>query len=363
MSVVSHYQQLHRIPEVSGQEHCTAQYIIRVLSEAGYIAKRIGDTGVIADLVSGAELPWLILRADMDALPIQEATGLPFASEHPGVMHACGHDAHCAMLLAAAQQLKGKKLPHNIRMVFQPAEETTLGAGMMIGQGIIPENTIACFAIHVWPGLEQGQLFTKPGALMASSDILSIRIMGSSAHCAQSHLGANALQTAVSIVSAFPEIREKAIDKRTLLFCGSVHSGSSHNIVPNAATISGTLRAFSAEDRRNIKQQLEQKSQDIAQMYKTTAVIEWDEGCPMVNNDPELIHQLQECDPTLNADTEATLAGEDFARFQEHAPGVMLWLGTGKTPPLHNNEFYVPEAVLAKGVAAWLNIAAHKWMK
>lgn len=357
----SYYRHLHKIPEGSGSEFLTSRFIAQCLSSFGYEPQCAGATTVYADLKTEDSLPWILLRADMDALPVAEQSGLPFSSEHPGWMHACGHDAHCAMLLEAAGTLFGRRLPHNIRFVFQSAEETTQGAIEAIQQGIVPENVIACFAFHVWPGIPMGVPATKNGALMASSDVYRVKIKGLSAHCAQRDKGADALQAAVHIVSKLPEIRACSSDPKTLLFCGSIHSGTSHNIVPEEASLYGTLRTFSAEDRECIIRRLRGAVEDAAIFYGTQATIEWEGGCPAVMNDPQLVRILEDVIPDVFHQGEATLAGEDFAYFQRYAPGVMLWLGTGDTPPLHNGKFYVPEEVLPIGVSIWLDIAGFDW--
>lgn len=359
----SFYRQLHKIPEGSGSEYLTSNYIAQNLILFGYEPHYAGSTTVYADLIADASLPWILLRADMDALPVTEQSGLPFSSEHPGWMHACGHDAHSAMLLAAAGSLYGKKLPHNIRFVFQSAEETTQGALEAIELGILPDQLISCFAMHVWPGVPYGVPATKSGALMASSDVFRIRIKGISAHCAQRDKGADALQTAVHIVSKLPEIRACSADPKTLLFCGSIHSGTSHNIVPEEASLYGTLRTFSAEDRDTIIQLLHSAAEDAAKLFGTQVSIEWEGGSPAVINDPQLVRILVDVIPGVSRQVEATLAGEDFSYFLRHAPGVMLWLGTGDTPPLHNGAFFVPEQLLPIGVSVWLDVARFDWSK
>jgi hippurate hydrolase len=262
----------------------------------------------------------------------------------------------------AAGQLYGKRLPQIIRFLFQSAAETTQGAAEAISNGVIPENLVACFAMHVWPGVAEGVAATTDGALMASSDVYRINIRGRSAHCAQSHNGADALQTAVRIAAKLPEIRDGAVDKKTILFCGSIHSGNSHNIVPDEASLWGTLRTFSVQDQENLKMRLEKETKEAAQIYGTQAAISWHGGCPAVINNAQLIFELQKCIPNLCTTAQPTLAAEDFALYQQYAPGVMLWLGTGDTPPLHNSAFYVPEAILPKGISMWVEIASHNWM-
>ena len=361
MDACSIYRQLHKTPELSGQEIQTAQQIENILRSAGYQPRRIGHTGVYADLVTDAGLPWLLLRADMDALPVQENSSVSFPSEHPGVMHACGHDAHCAMLLEAAARLRTKVLPQNIRFLFQPAEETTKGAAELIAAGAIPSNTHACFAMHVWPGIPKGLPATGPGALLASSDVYRIEIRGRSAHCAQRVKGADALQTAVEIAARLPSIEALAQGDGTLLFCGSIHSGSAHNVVPDEASLYGTLRTYRKESRQLIKAALEQATRENCTQFGTTAQVVWDGGCPAINNSPQLIEQLRQIEPTLRTDVVPTMAAEDFACYQEHVPGLMVFLGIGDVPPLHNPAFYVPEDSLPTGVSLWLNIAHHNW--
>lgn len=361
MDVVSVYRQLHAKPERSGEERLTSQYIRQALEQAGYEPHCVGAVGVYADLVSDPALPWLVLRADMDALPVQENSCAVCPSENRGVMHACGHDAHCAMLLGAAEQLRGQQLPQNIRFVFQPAEETTRGAAELIADGVMPKDVLACFAMHVWPGIDRGVVATRAGALMASSDVYDIRIQGRSVHCAQREKGADALRTAVEIAARLPAIEQADGDGNAVLFCGSIHSGNAHNVVPDEASLFGTIRTYSAAVRQKIKSRLEQTVADAAARFGTTARVIWDGGCPSVYNDARLIEQLRTLVPVLDENATPTLAAEDFACYLEYAPGVMLWLGIGDTPPLHNEAFYVPEQILPDGVALWVKLAARDW--
>ena len=360
-NALTYYRMLHRIPEQSGREYLTSEYISKFLSEYGYAPQQVGETGIYADLIIAPAFPWILLRADMDALPIQEQSNVPHPSKHPGWMHACGHDSHCAMLLDAAGQLLEKKLPHNVRFLFQSAEETTQGAAEAISKGVVPDNLLACFAIHVWPGIPEGTIATRCGALMASSDVYRIHIRGKSAHCAQSISGADALQTAIQIVSRLPQIRATAKNENTLLFCGSIHSGNSHNVVPDEASLWGTLRTFSEEDRISIKNSVSLAANEAARKFGTQAVLTWDGGCPAIDNSGDVIAVLRNHIPGLQEEAQPSLAAEDFAYYQRYAPGVMLWLGTGDTPPLHNGRFYVPEAVLPKGVSTWVDIASQDW--
>lgn len=360
-TVVDYYHYLHRYPEIALKETVTSAYIEQSLKDMGYSPKRYGETGVAADLVTDPALPWVILRADMDALPIVENSCVAMPSENPGMMHACGHDSHVAMLLGAAQELYGKKLPRNIRFVFQPGEEGTAGALVIINDGVIPENACACFAVHVWPGVPKGQLATRPGGLMAAADRMRLIIHGRSAHCGQQHLGADALRAAAEIVGKLPEVRALAEDQRTVLFCGSFHSGTSHNIVPDLAELHGTLRTYLPADQKLVKEKLAEMASAVAAKYGATAELRWESSSPAVINDAALVETLGTMIDDYCSDVEASLTGEDFSRYQEKMPGVMLWLGTGDTPPLHTPEFYVPEEILPIGVNFWVKVANHPW--
>lgn len=359
MSVIEHYKNLHKIPEMSEKEFKTSKYIYNALKSIGYSPFIVGDTGVYADLICGDDYPWVLLRADIDALPITEDSGVEYSSQNSGIMHACGHDAHSAMLLDTAKHLFGKTLHHNIRFVWQPAEEPTTGAIKIIGD-VIPKRLIACFAVHVWPQVPFGTAVTKSGALMASSDFAKLRFYGKAAHCSQQEKGNNALLSAVDMVSAFKEIKENIADDNALLFCGSIHSGIVHNIVPDFSEIFATIRTYSETQRNNIKEQLLKTANTIADNYGTRATLDFEGGCPPVLNDDSIVKILSE-EFGVKDNAVSTLAGEDFSYFGKYAPSCMIWLGIGDTPPLHNEKFYVPLDVLNIGVDLWVKIATYNW--
>ncbi len=359
MSAFEFYKRLHQMPELSEKEFQTCNYIFDILQNIGYSPTIVGNTGVFADLICDRNAPWILLRADIDALPINENSGVPYSSQNGGVMHACGHDAHTAMLLDAAKQLYSKKLSHNIRFVFQPAEETTTGAAKILND-VIPDNLIACFAMHVWPQVPLGTFVTKRGALMASSDFLKLKFFGKSSHCSQQEKGNNALLSAVDMVSALPDINKTATNDKAMLFCGSIHSGTLHNIVPDYSEIYGTIRTYSVEHRNSIKTLIKKTADDIAAKYGTNPDITYEGGCPPVYNDEKIVDILN-YDYGICDNATPTLAGEDFAFFGEYAPSCMLWLGIGDTPPLHNEKFFVPSEVLPIGVDLWIQIAKHNW--
>ncbi len=363
MAAQTHYEDLHRIPEVSGKEYKTAEYIHKMLQSFGYTPVRIAETGVYADLITDENAPWLLLRADIDALAITEETGLVYSSEHPGCMHACGHDAHSAMLLEAARILKNEKVPQNIRFLFQPAEETTKGAAEIIACGAMPENTAACFAMHLWPGVEKGRVTTSENAMMASSDVYRVRISGKSVHCAKRESGRDAMHTAVDIASALYAQSEILQKKDTILFCGSIHSGESHNVVPNSAELYGTIRTFSPAEQADCRAWLIKTCAAAAEKHGTTAEVIWDGGSPPLCGSKEIIHALQEIVPELDTDAVRTYAAEDFAEYLQYAPGVMLWVGIGDTQPLHSKDFVIPADILPAGVRIWTKIAMRNWQE
>lgn len=359
--VYKHYQALHRIPERAFQEYRTAAYIEQALKDACYEPIRVGETGVYADLCADPSLPWLLFRADIDALPVVEETGLPFKSEIDGMMHACGHDTHTAMLLTAATQLKESKLPQNIRFLFQPAEEITSGAQKMIEAAVIPENTVAAFGFHVWPQVPKGKIVAKAGPLMASSTRIQVNCIGKNAHCSKRHEGADALLTAAKIATRFHEAEAMANGDGTVLFVGKLHSGNAHNIVSAEAEMVGTLRSYSEESRERVLKKLDEIVQESAAEYGAEAKLNAFAYNPATINHDELARKVQSLLPEAISEYAPSLASEDFSRYQHKVPGVFLWLGVGDTAALHNGKFVVPDEVLPIGVETWLKLANHKW--
>ena len=364
-SLTECYETIHAHPELSYQEYNTSKYVFDLLTSFGYEPKHYDKTGVIADLISDPSYPTLILRADMDALPVIERTGVPYASQNPGVMHACGHDSHTTMLLGAAQALYGRKLPQNIRFLFQPAEEVTGGALGMIRAGAVPEDAFAAFAMHVWPNVPYGTLATHAPEMMACADEFRVTIHGKSAHVAMRDQGQDALMTAVEIATKIKEIEALRHDPRTVFFLGTLASGESQNIVAEKAFLNGTIRTFSDEDHETIRNTFIETIQQICEKYGTTSEIEF-LLCNAVRNNPKMIERLKglseaEKLPVLDDNPTPSMAGEDFSEYQRIVPGVLLWLGVGKSPALHSDNFIVPEALLPIGVKTLITIAETDW--
>ena len=312
--LLEYYEYLHAHPELSRQEFQTAEFLMDTLAGMGYAPERIGETGVYADLITDPDAPWILLRSDMDALPVAEETGVPYASRNPGVMHACGHDSHMAMLLAAAEELKKKNLPQNIRFLFQPAEEGVTGAVEMIAAGAVPANTAAVFGMHVWPGVEKGKVLAKAGPLMVSTTTIEIRVKGLGAHCGNREKGNDALMTAAQILARSKEAEDLSNGDGSVLFFGMLHSGTSHNIVASDAFMKGTLRTYYPETRERVLAKLEEIVAQTAAEYKTEAEVTYSCFAPAVINPEELTQQLQMLLPDVVTEIEPTRVAEDFSR-------------------------------------------------
>ena len=359
--LLEYYAYLHAHPELSRQEFATARFLVDTLAGMGYAPVRIGETGVYADLVADPAAPWVLLRSDMDALPVAEETGVSYASQNPGVMHACGHDSHMAMLLAAAEELKKKKLPQNIRFLFQPAEEGVTGAVDMVAAGAVPKNTVAVFGMHVWPGVQKGKVLVKAGPLMASTTTIQIRCRGLGAHCGKRELGKDALMTMAQILARSKEAEALSEGDGSILFFGMLQSGTSHNIVASEAFMKGTLRTYYPETRKKVLAKLEAIAQQTAAQYGTEVEVIYSSFAPAVINPEGLAKRVQDLLPYVVTEMEPTPIAEDFSRYQEVAPGVLMWLGVGDTPSLHNSKFLPPRDVFPVGVATWIKLAEHKW--
>ena len=212
--------------------------------------------------------------------------------------------------------------------------------------------------MHVWPGVPKCTLATCEGALMASCDFFKISFHGKSAHCAQAHLGHDALQAAVMMAGRINEIKSQ-IQEKMILFCGNIHSGEGYNIVPSEAIVGGTVRTFSNDVQKRVVKELEQAAKECAEKVGADYSVEWLGYTAPLNNAPDIVEELAQFLPELNAHAVPSYAAEDFALYQEKVPGVLMWLGTGDTAPLHNECFYVPEEVLYAGVEGWLKIARH----
>ena len=355
-TVVNHRRALHRIPELDSQLPETAAYVRSVLEPLGCALPSPIPGSVCAYFDAGKQ-ETVAFRADMDALPVTEITGLPYASAHPGKMHACGHDGHTAMALALAEYVSAHRseLPRNVLFLFQPAEETTGGAKGLCESGILEAHHVTrVFGLHLWPNLPAGQVFTRPGPLMARSNEVTVTVTGKSVHLSRASQGRDALtagaeylRRAYAMVDTLPPE-----EPRAFLF-GKMTSGTVRNAVSGKTVLEGSLRTYREETYRFCKEQLEAIGQDLAAGTGCGVEVYLNEGYPAVWNHEGLYETV--CD-ALGPDAPSlldapALAAEDFSFYQRAVPGVFFFLGVGQTPELHAPDFcFDDETVLPKGV-------------
>jgi amidohydrolase len=360
---------LHRHPELAFQEHRTASRAADAVQTLGFSTRTgIGGTGVVAELGHGNG-PTVALRADMDALPITEASDVEYRSSHPGRMHACGHDAHTAMLVGAARILAGAAddglLPAGtVRLLFQPAEEASddqnrSGASHLVDAGAMADVQ-AVFALHVGPHLPAGKVFTSPGPMMAGSDTFTAHIMGTSSHGARPDTGIDALVLAAHVVLAAQNAVARRIapmDSGVLTF-GTIRGGTAENILADRVSLGGTLRYFDPAVRKRLREALDQ-ALTVANALGGDHELDLRDGYPPTINDPAMA--------TLGRDAARALLGpdgaweaapmmgaEDFAILLREAPGALLWLGAAPSDrprELHQADMDIDESVLPIGAA------------
>ena len=361
---------LHRMPELSLQEKETAAFIREQLKALGYEPVAIADTGTYTDFIVDPEKPWLLFRADIDALPVTEETGLPFASEHPGKMHACGHDGHTSMLLGAARafRLGELKSAYNLRFAFQPAEEMYGGAARMIAAGVLPEHLAGAFGFHLWPQVPYGKFGWRKGTLMASNDRFTITITGKGAHAAMQNVGKNALQAGAMLALELPRLSSRILSpsRAALIFVGTMTAGSGYNIVADRCTMEGTCRALTPEDRDAIEAGIKELASGIAALYGVQIEVEYVRQYPPLLTHESAADEIRKILPEnlLWEAPEPFMTAEDFAYFTEKVNGGMLLLGTGREDypnPLHSSRFTFDENLMALGVKAYGILANGQW--
>ncbi len=361
---------LHRIPELGFQEHKTARFVADTLSATGYAPRTgLAGTGVMARLVTDRPGPVLLFRSDMDGLPLDEQTGLAFASEHPGRMHGCGHDCHMAMLLGAAKMLYDSRdsLCGEIRFVFQPAEEDFGGAGPMICAGVMDDPPVDfCFGLHVWPLLPAGTIGIKAGRLMASPASFFITIHGQGGHGGMPHKCVDALEVGCQVVSALQRITSRQADplEPTVLSVGRFHAGSVENAIAGKAELAGTLRTFSEDWGAGWSKRLHTVVGGVCESMGASYELELSGAYPPVINDPEAAAIMQAAaEKTRLAgkilEPEPSMAGEDISFYFKKAKGALGFLGVGGPGcvSLHNPTFDVPEDLLINGTELYVRIA------
>ncbi|MCS7189303.1 MAG: amidohydrolase [Bacteroidia bacterium] len=365
---------LHQYPELSFEERETQHFILTELSKLSDIRlKKAAGTGVIADLVTDPQGPWVALRADMDALPLEETGDRSYRSKRPGVMHACGHDAHTAILLGVAYLLwkHQEKWRGGVRLIFQPAEEKAPGgASLMIQEGVLQEVPIkAIWGLHVTPQLPVGRVGLRAGPFMAASDEIHINLRSCGGHGAYPHLAPDPIVVGAYMISQMQAIVSRAADPRnpTVLTFGTFQAGSAPNIIPTEAYIAGTLRTFEETWREKAKTLIYAIASHTAQTWGIEASIEFSPGYPVLVNHPSLTQWTRKHLEALLGEGAVEelplwMSSEDFAFYGQQVPACFIRLGTaGESEdtkrPVHTNAFDIDERALAFGVAILTHIA------
>ena len=378
-SVVAWRRDFHEHPELSNQEFRTAKIVADHLRSLGMeVETEVAHTGVVGTL-RGGDGPVVALRADMDALPVTELVDLPFASKakgiyqgrEVGVMHACGHDNHVAILMGVAEVLAGMgdELPGTVKFIFQPAEEGTPdgsvgGAELMLMEGAFenPRPDVV-FGLHVFP-FPAGTIATRPGGLMASSDRHQITIKGKQTHGAVPWAGVDPIVTASQVVLGLQTIVSRQLDATltpSIVTVGRIEGGVRNNIIPESVELEGTIRTFDAATRTDIHKRIRRTAENIAEAAGATADVVIDQGYGVTRNDPSLYRQMA---PTLEVvagdrfiEATQTTTAEDFSYFANEVPGLFLFLGVAPDDPSlihpnHSPRFYADERALPVGVEA-----------
>ena len=356
---------LHAHPELGFQEQRTSDIVANFLQQLGIEVHRgIGKTGVVGILKKGSSERMIGLRADMDALPMQDQSGTDWQSRAEQVSHACGHDGHTVMLLGAAEKLaRDVSFDGSVCFIFQPAEEGLAGAKAMIDDGLFSRFPCeAVYAIHNWPELPLGQVQTRPGAIMAAADRFDIRVLGGGGHAAQPHLTRDTLLATSELVVQLNTLVSRALDpcETALLTVTRMQGGFSHNMIPAEANITGTVRTFSPAAQATIEARLRQMAEHITAAHGLHAEVSYLRYYPAtLNSNAEAqfcLQALTQAGITAEAAPEPALTSEDFAFMLQARPGAYLWLGSAPCKPLHHAAYDFNDALIPHGVNVFVTL-------
>lgn len=372
--VIEKRRYFHAHPELSAHEVETTKALATELDEMGIPYTQPGETGLIATIRGEAPGAYssegkphhcLALRTDIDALPVTEQTGAPFASQNEGVMHACGHDCHMAMMLGAVRMLNSLR-PHlkgEVRLIFQPAEEISIGSRMMMEAGAL-EGVESIYGAHIWSEVEAGTISAEAGPRMANCDWFRVDISGASAHGAMPHKGVDAIVVGAAIIEALQVIVSRDVSPfdPAVITIGEFHGGVARNIMAGTAYLTGTIRSFKPEVREYLEKRMAHVVQETAQSFGAKATFEWTFGNARLANDADCAARAQKSIAKVLGEEalchyEGTLSGEDFSEYLNVVPGVFVFVGThnpavGAEYPQHSCFYTVDESVLIKGSLA-----------
>ena len=355
---------IHADPELSFQEERTAQKLERALADVGARdVRRVAGTGVVARVPGRRkDAPAVAIRGDIDALPVREETGLPFASHNDGVMHACGHDVHATWAVAAAALLARAPAAGDVVVVLQPAEETGHGAPAIIESGALDEVR-AIFGGHVDRRFAVGQIVADEGPLAASADMFEIELVGQGAHAARPHESADPIVGLGALIGAMQTIVSRRLNPANpgVVTIGAVHAGTASNVIPDRATLKGTVRAVDAASRTLMLDEVRRLAESVAAAYRLTARVSLDLGTPPIVNPPNATAWARRAAVSIVGQENVVplgflnLAGEDFAHYMERIPGCFLRIGArepgGVSIPAHAPRFYAAEESIFVGAA------------
>ncbi len=364
-------QDLHEHPELGFDVHRTAGIVADKLAAFGCdeVVPGIGKTGVVG-IIKGRKTASgrvMGLRADMDALPILEATGVPYASKTPGKMHACGHDGHTSMLLGAAKYLcESRNFDGTVCVIFQPNEEGLTGGLAMLEDGLIGRFGInELYGMHTWPGTALGKFGIRPGPLLAAADRFTIEIAGKGAHAMAPHTSVDPVVVAAHTITALQTIASRNINPLDAVVVSTcmVHAGEAFNIIPESATLTGTVRTLSESVRETVQARLIAIAEGTAATFGATAKVNYETGVPVTMNDPEktklAVQVAREVAGAANVldDVPPAMGAEDFAHMLKHRPGAYILIGNGPGPGLHTPGYNFNDGALPFGISYLARLA------
>ena len=363
---------IHEHPELLYDVHRTAAFVAERLREFGCdeVATGLGRTGVVGVIrgrkpAGKGDIRVIGLRADMDALPIEEATRLPYASKTPGKMHACGHDGHTAMLLGAARYLsETRNFAGEAVVIFQPAEEGGFGAAAMIKDGLFDRFAIdQVYGMHNGPGIPVGSFAIRPGPIMASTDAVNIRIEGRGGHAARPHISIDSVLVGAQLITALQSIVSRSVDplESAVVSICEFHAGNARNVIPQTAELKGTVRTLTPEVRKLVEKRVREVVAGVAQMTGAKIDLQYEPGYPVVVNHAQQTDFAVQVAKEVAGDANVhgmppLMGGEDFAYMLEQRPGAFIFCGNGDSAGLHHPAYNFDDDAIVFGTSYWIKL-------